>query len=562
MCENVPLKTTINNIPVLGYVINDESSNLTSIGHTNPILFGGFRASDVKMSKDSNIIAAGSRQSIANFSPVGPTNRAGLHIYMKKAGVKGCCSKIDADLWQHCQTILFDDEDELVQIDRLEISNDGSSIVALGGENSGSVVYVFEEIDKCSKPKWVLQQKIVKVEPTAFWSGIVLDETHHRLIIQVTEADESINYDVYERKRLRKKCSNSTEDVNAFKFSFIQRISPIATEPNVLIQIATLHALSLDGNTFVVILVVVTNAGTFVHLLQYDFDCNDHEFKKVADVPINLPLQTLPIGINFGGPCSERLFILFVNEDEAYVEVYSREKLNQTCFQSPAISAKCCKQLKLFDDTSLIATVHNVITNPLQNEQPQIVANPFDSKSFVIFETVCGETEFTIRMTLWTQCKTDVTIWCKQNILADAPIPQNVCFGNTDHPMLSQDATCGNYYFSTPQQFQPITFGTFTNVFVNDPDGFYYLNASHGVTNEEIYFRVTGDTKYTLFNKALPLQALRFCTTNFCKAKTLELVLVDGPAPVDFVADPSLIKAMTTIPIQTQMSVICFQKNF
>lgn len=568
MCENLAKNINVTNISSLGHLKFNATDCLTSVGIFNPLSPPndvGFGVSTVKMSKNGSVIVTGAYNNDTLFA----SNRPGLQIYLKKSGVKsGTCSI--KEWWQQYQSILLDDENNLLQITEIAISDDGSSIVALGGYYEPNRIWVFEEVNRCTtEAKWVLQQKLTNTDENIRWDAISLDDKHTRMILKKfnkgsgSANDENV-FCIYDRVRAQKKCKNFTELIDGYKFTLREQI-PFTEIGSCLTD---KFALSHDGQT--IVFLVCLNAVFFV--VVFEFNCEENVFIFVNSFQLSPKSKTIVDDVKFGGSCSEKLFIVtHTTGNDHTVEVHSRLPLVKGCCKKH--SHDCCPKLRLFSLDTLVTVIENVSATTATNYTAYLVADPANGNSFVFVQTaprVSNAVVPFIAQPLFLQLfreSGNPTVWCKCELNFGKLFRTNRYYQAQEFDMLSFDDKCNRFCYPINERYSTVSFtsNTFKEIAVTGSlDGNFYLKVQNEVpTTQEIYYRVEGDTEYTLFVRdTLFLETRQKIEFNekTCKAKNIELVVVNGPTPVNPLADPTLIIDQAVIPIKTCFDVICFEK--
>lgn len=136
------------------------------------------------------------------------------------------------------------------------------------------------------------------------------------------------------------------------------------------------------------------------------------------------------------------------------------------------------------------------------------------------------------------------------------------CYVPQEFDTFSFNDDCKRFCYAINQRIIPVIISDgFQNVYVSNPiDGSFNLTSLVDVTKtQELYYRVEGDREYVLFDKSSSSHQLVFNSAT-CNAKNVEIVLVNGPAPVNIAANPEAILLQKFLPIRTCFSVLCFKK--
>lgn len=603
MCDSLLQRISLRNIGAVGQSDDEFFSGITSLQYFNifeewPVGLptkNGFAPSSTKMSKDANVLVFGVRQQ-QKFAL--PTNRRGIHIYLRKAceATSNKCSGVSLPFnnWSHHQSIIRNAKGDLLQVDEVEVSKIGHSIVALDAVLPQ--IYVFEQTNLCAPAvtRWTLQQTLRFTATDGFlWNKIALNDEHTRMLVRKRNASLVYKFCMFSRARAQQKSKFATQSADGYVFGASQEL----VVPSDLTLVGN-SALSHDGET---VLLVASDSSDSVHVLQYDYNCDAQRHLLVANFPLHSSASTV-LDIKFGGACSERLYILTKTSPSTIsyeVEVYSRVPgaSSSTCLTKTTPRASCCGALTHFGVDTRIDVVNDVLyDSPDINSDwtHSLLTEAIDGDLFVVVsiindfrQDVCTYTipsdkleNPAIFARLWRQAAASKTVqWCSCNLSDSVNFARNLRYDVHSFDMLSFDNACQQYYFPFTQRNVAIG----APYFVNNPDGCFYfcVFAGGGVPIEFFYYyRVHGDADYTVFDESVAAIFGKLeCDNNdyagvpialndkTCNAKELDVILVQKsgattPPPAWVVLmNPSMIFEKTTIPLRLCVAVVGFGKK-
>mgnify|MGYP000871423922 CR=1 FL=1 len=612
MCDQVLKRITLPNFPAVG--VSDDAGfyvGKTSIQYLNPFDFG-FAPSTMKMSKDATVTAMGALQYGANeFGITGDfTNRRGLHIYLRRAC--GTTAAKGFDDWSHVQSIIRDDEDQYLQVDESAVSFDGSSITTLSiGQRqtffppfaTNPQIYVFERSLTCRDPKaqWSIQQTLKQTDITAGkWKLISMSDDQTVLVIQF---DTDNHFAIYTRQRAQKKTKYIADPSDGYVFKLLQNIT--ATDLGVD-SIGPISALSHDGKTL-----MIQVLDPALQVVQVEYDCEQKEYVKVSEFPIDATVDDLAlIDMKFGGPCSERLFLL-VTAENTQVRIHSRKPKNaaSNCLLKTTLRPACCGRANFvnFSDETQVGKVESVLPTTLVPSTVYVhtlLTEAVNGDLFLIHSAI-KEPNFpkvvvtpipqTVSVRTFRQkpcVATNADEWCSCEVDEAIDFPESVYYKTNAYDMLSFDSDCQRFNYPVRQMMFPIQFPSLgiaydaaSLVYVSDPDGCFYLTRFDPFfldpQNPQVYwyyYRVTGsnepfvlgqtDAQFgEISNGVAYAGSLISINSKTCASKYLDVKVVDAlanpvaPTPMQLLVDPSLVYQSLTIPMRLCFGVLSFNKS-
>jgi len=571
MCDALFQKISSADVAAVGRSQDETFTGVTSLQYADPA-FGGFAASSVKLSKNGWVAVLGSRRQ--NDSDSDQSQRPGVHIFLPKA--RKTNAKVSGDDWQWRQSIVSDTNGQIMDIDSVAVSEDGRSIVALDRasvNNTPQIYCITRQCGQADAPLWRIEQSLKRADADELvWENMALNDDHTRMVLRKKDTmSDQYQFCVYKRERSVSKRANVRQSRDGFKFRQIQTIET-GLESG---QTSTENfAMSHNGNTLAFL--VLVDSTFYVH--QYEFNNSICLFEKVSEFAVDSTENA--VGIVFGGRRSERLFVLSAdaNSNSASVDVHdrTRENDNANCVQ------KCSDNTDLdyFSQQTKVQTVDNVSLGGGSLYRYRVLADPVDGDFFAVVATQVSVANQMPRpepifVSMWRSCSKDPQRWAPCNLGGLTSLADARCYQVDEFDTFSFRRDCQRYCLALGQVIKSVSFEFFLRpladeVFVSNPDGCFYINASV----EDIvglYYRVAGDRHWTLFADGQSNQKIDITAQN-CTAKNIELAFVvkdtrfvsgSGFIPVapDPSREPEFLLLTDSIPMRLCFSLVCFEKS-